>query len=84
MNIRAMLSCGTAVLLSSGIAAASDGFLDFDGITPRDANRALNLEDSTVQSLDLIELDSGELELNVMLGDSNSRIRFRGALQSHG
>ena len=77
MNIRAMLSCGTAVLLSSGIAAASDGFLDFDGITPRDANRALNLEDSTVQSLDLIELDSGELELNVMLGDSNSRIRFQ-------
>jgi hypothetical protein len=63
--------------MSQGIALASDAFTDFGKISARDANNALSLEDSTVQSLALVELSSGELELNVMLGDVTSRIRFQ-------
>ena len=76
MTIRATLACGTAVLLISAITVASEASIGFDVIGSRDANRALSLEDSTVQSLNLIELNSGDLELNLRLGDENSRIRF--------
>tara|TARA_Y100000589_G_scaffold329326_2_gene375539 strand:+ start:486 stop:2948 length:2463 start_codon:yes stop_codon:yes gene_type:complete len=60
----------------AGMATASDAFMDFSAINSVDANRALSLEDSSVQSLNLIELNSGELELSVKLGEENSRIRF--------
>ncbi|MDG2095502.1 MAG: M12 family metallo-peptidase [Phycisphaerales bacterium] len=74
---RIKLVCCSAAIMSAGMVHASEVFNGVDSITPRKANNALSLEASTVQTLQLVELPSGDLELSVMLGDDASRIRFQ-------
>ena len=76
MTIRARLA-GVLTTLLIGIGAqASDVFMDLEAIRSIEANEVLSLNESTVQSLQLVELPSGALELNLRLGEDQTRIRF--------
>ncbi|MEE2907996.1 MAG: M12 family metallo-peptidase [Planctomycetota bacterium] len=83
MNIRFMPHRRARCLFASmALATASTSLLAFDasisgtGITSADANQAMNLLDSSVQELVLVELPAGKLDLSVTLGDRETRMRF--------